>query len=106
MGLWWMISKTYWIGFYVASTLLAFNVFTAFSIDVYSVVQELHADKDVTDKSDAANEASVTDQAPLGNTMSSALLHQEASEDLEPLGTLMIGGLPGSWKELQLHTAF
>merc|ERR1719188_815817 len=35
----WFFSMTFWVSFYVGSVLIAFNVFTAFSIDVYCKLQ-------------------------------------------------------------------
>jgi len=59
----WFFAVIFHLGFYLASPLLAFNVFTAFSIDVYCLLKEQEDEKQEEEEEESENEEDDEDAA-------------------------------------------
>lgn len=118
----WLATLAYMLSFYVASTMMAFNVFTAFSIDVYCQLEELHKG---SDEEDVGEELEPDRVCACGNTLSDdaefcrkcgAKWQEDQKESLKGIppewlgmyqpGDILLRGLPLSWGVPQIKLAF
>jgi len=75
----WLLTCTFWLTFYIGSPLIAFNVFTAFSIDVFCKIQEM-MDPDAMKKTEVETNLAML-QGELAEK--GLVLHIEESAELQ-----------------------